>query len=142
MGLESQNDIFTRDQDDAITTLIEKLKREVAQGIEERSRKYASKTNAVGERGVQSVEDQVRVLKLELEDRLGVRIPVSHPIMTWMVPHAADLLNKMEVGHDGRTAYERFKRKKYHGEIAAFGSKVLFRPPRKKLRGGNLNPRW
>ena len=42
------------------------------------------------------MEDAVRALKFELEERLRIRIPIDHPIVAWIVPHAADLINKME----------------------------------------------
>ncbi len=75
--------------------------------MDERSQRYDSKTNSVAERGVQSVEDMARVLRISLETKLGAVIPIGHPIMAWIVPHSAFLLNVLEVGHDGRTAYER-----------------------------------
>ena len=49
--------------------------------------------------------------------------------MIWMVEHVADILNKFKVGHDGRTAYERLKGKKYKGEVLEFASCVLHRVP-------------
>ena len=69
--------------------------------LEERSHRYDKQTNGVVEKGIQEVEDLIRVHKASLEEKLGGAIPMSHPILAWMVPHCADLKNKLEVGKDG-----------------------------------------
>ena len=53
-------------------------------------------SNGSIERGSQSVEDQVRTCKLAPQQRLGGRIPSSHNIMSWMVPHCSDTLKKLQ----------------------------------------------
>ena len=53
-----------------------------------------------------------RYMKSQLDDRYMVRIAVEHPILTWLCEHTAYLLNRLEVGHDGKTAYERMKGKR------------------------------
>ena len=58
-----------------------------------------------------------------------------------MVEAAADLLNKFVVGADGRTAYERIKGKKYKGEMAEFGRKIMYKIPCKP-QGGLMEERW
>ena len=78
---------------------------------------------------------------MALERHLESKLSVSHPATTWMVEHAADLLNKFAVGEDGRTAYERVKGKKYRGEMIEFGRKVMYKIPCKP-EGGNMSERW
>ena len=39
-------------------------------------------------------------------------LEAGHPIYPWMVEYAAVVLNRFEVGHDGKTAYERSKGEK------------------------------
>ena len=72
---------------------------------------------------------------LALESRLDAKIPVTHHVITWLVEHAADVLNKFAVGIDGRTAYERIKGKKYHGEMVEFGRRVMYKIPCKPEGG-------
>ena len=109
----------------------------------EHSKVAESASNGVIEKGVQQVEEQIRVLKLGLQDRIGASIPTKAAIMTWLVPHAADSLNKLEVGSDGKTAYERLRGKKYRGELVEFGSTVRYRLPGVLQPGhGKLEPRW
>ena len=75
-------------------------------------------------------------MKLGLEDKIKCKIPVTHPVITWLVPHAADLLTKFVVGKDGRTGYERIKGKKYIGELLEFGCCVHCRIPVDAAEGG------
>ena len=58
--------------------------------------------------------------------RLHANIPVNQNIITWLVKHAADILNEFAVGADGRTAHDRIRRKKYYGEMVEFGRKVVY----------------
>ena len=51
-----------------------------------------SASNGLAERAVQSVEGQVRTMKLALQDRNRCGISSDQPIMHWMVMHAAFLL--------------------------------------------------
>ena len=71
----------------------------------------------------------MRTMLLALESRLDAKIPVTHRVITWLVEHAADVLNKFAVGIDGRTAYEWIKGKKYHGEMVELGRRVMFKIP-------------
>ena len=54
-----------------------------------------------------------------------VRIATDHPIVLWMCEHAAYLLNRLEVGRDGKTAYERMKGKKATVLGIEFGERVM-----------------
>ena len=72
-------------------------------------------SNGFAERAVQALEMQARVPKLSTDARLQARIPATHPLFSYMVAHAADLVNKYEVGRDGRTAWEEWRGKPYKG---------------------------
>ena len=86
-----------------------------------------SRANGSAERAVQAIGEQVRVLRRGLERRLGLKVSGKHPVMAWLVEHAADVLSKYQVGDDGRTAYERLKGKKSQQETVEFGEKVHYR---------------
>ena len=81
----------------------------------EASPRNESQSNGIVERGIQSNEGVVRTFKLGLEDKLKRKIPCTHNVITWLAPHASDLLAKFIVGKDGRTGYERIRGKKYLG---------------------------
>ena len=100
-----------------------------------------SKSNGFIERGIQSLEEMVRVYKLDIEKRIGMQVKVSSNVFAWMVEYAADMINKKIIGEDGKTAYERLKLKKHHGEFVKFGAKVMYRV-QGKVEGGVVTERW
>ena len=130
-GWGCQNKLIIKtDQEPSVRAVVGEVKKlRTSETLVELSKKYDSQSNGVAERSVQSVEGQVRTLKMALERHLESKLSVSHPATTWMVEHAADLLNKFAVGEDGRTAYERVKGKKYRGEMIEFGRKVMYKIP-------------
>ena len=65
--------------------------------------------NGFAERAVQSVEEMSRVHKRAVESRVTAKLPCAHPLMAWLVEHAADVLDRCSVGRDGRTPYQRLK---------------------------------
>jgi len=125
----------------AVAKEIKRLRLPLQSTILESSKIYDSQSNGVAERAVQSVECQARTVLIALQKRLEVKVPVTHKIVTWLVEHAADLLNKFAVGRDGRTAFERLKGKKYRGEVVEFGRKILYKIPCKP-EGGLMTERW
>ena len=94
------------------------------------------------ERGVQSVEGQVRVLEGALEGRWGIRIGARHMVLPWVIEYAAHLLNRFEVGHDGKTAYERCKGKQAKSMGIEFGEGVLWRRKPAGGAAGKLTVLW
>jgi hypothetical protein len=67
----------------------------------------SSGSNGVVERAVHTVEGRVRVLKMALEERLGSKVPATSNIVAFMADYAAYLVNRLEVGKNGKTSYER-----------------------------------
>ena len=121
--------IVRSDQEPAITSLVNEVGRlrGAAGGgrfTVEASPVGSSGSNGRVERAIQSVQDQVRVMRVALQDRWKVDVSHRHAVFPWMLEYAAHLLNRYEVGRDGRTAYERLKAKKakpfrVHGEDRA-----------------------
>ena len=102
----------------------------------------ASASNGVVERAIQSVQAQTRVLKLALEKRWGVDIPVKHAVIPWAMEYSAFLLNRYEAGHDGRTAYERWKGKRAKCLGLEFGETVHWRTSPTSGALGKLSSSW
>ena len=69
--------------------------------VPEHSMPGESSSNAIAEKAVQQVEDQLRAMKAALEGRLQARIPMKHSITSWMVKHSTHLLTKYLKGPDG-----------------------------------------
>ena len=102
-----------------------------------------SRSNGIAERAVQSVAEQIRVLRTALEAKLKAKVPGNHPVICWLIEHSADLLNKYQKGDDGRTAYHRLRGKSWNHEMVEFGEKVHYRINRKALtKEYKLDGRW
>ena len=66
----------------------------------------------------------MRVMLSALEHRLHTTIPSSHPVVAWLVEHAASTLNKYLISHDGKTGYERIYGKPCREEALEFGEQI------------------
>ena len=100
-------------------------------GVPEHSMAGESQSNGAAENTIQQVLDLFRTHKAALEARIGKTIPLSHPIIFWLVEHVAHLLNKYGLDTDGRTAYGRLHGKEVHERICEFGEKILYYVPKK-----------
>ena len=61
-------------------------------------------SNGIVERAVQTIEGQIRVMKLALEARIGREIDAEANVVTFMAEYAGYLVNRLEVGKDGKSA--------------------------------------
>ena len=113
------------DNEPALVGLAEKIKmlaKETTEIVIETSPVTDKDANGAAERAVQAAEQQIRTMKVCLEDRVKCKIPIDHPIVTWMVRHAGDLITKYEVKRlTGQTGYEGIKGRPNRGEVTDFG---------------------
>ena len=65
----------------------------------------SSQPNGFIERAIQDVEGQVRMVKLAFESHIGEKVRSDHNSISWLVEYAAVLLNRGQVGQDGKTSY-------------------------------------
>ncbi len=77
----------------------------------EESPVWSKGSHGIVERAVQSAAGEIRVTKLALEDRIGMEIDAEATVILFMEEYAGYSVNKLEVGRDGKTAYERTKGK-------------------------------
>ena len=88
------------------------------------------------------MEGQIRVLKDTLEMRLEVQISSNHNILSWLVEFAGTVVNRYEVGRDGKTPYERLRGKQLRLIGFEFGEKVNFRRTAVGARMEKLDSLW
>ena len=100
-----------------------------------------SQSNGLIERGIRSVEEMTRVLLFDLSSRVESPISVHSSVFPWIVERATDILNKCLVAGDGKSAYERLKKRPRRGELLPFGASVMFRVAG-KLPGGLMTEIW
>ena len=106
----------------------------------EESRRGESQTNGLGENAVGLVKRQAESMMSGLSQRMGKTLDTSSPWVYWLVRHAAALINRFQVGSDGKTRYERMRGKKYLGDIAEFGETVMWK---RNVRGSaTWTDRW
>ena len=143
MGLENATITLKSDQEPSIKDVLNDIARvRTARAFIEHSPVKSSQSNGVAERAIQSVEAQVRVMRDALGSRIGATIPEDHPILHWVVEYASVLLNRFEVGHDGKTAYERLRGKKSSMNGIEFGELVHYRRTNWNSRKGKLDIPW
>ena len=108
--------------------------------VPEHSHPGESQSNGRAERAIREVVDEIRTLKLSLERRVKGRLASNHPVMAWMVEHAAYMLNRCKLGTDGRTAYGRLHGKESTARLCEFGERILWFVPKKHR--AKLDARW
>ena len=70
----------------------------------------SSGSKSVLERTVQAVEEQVRVILLSLDAKLGAMVATDEPFVTCIRDIVMHLIKSLEVGKGGKTAHERVHR--------------------------------
>jgi len=108
--------------------------------VPEHSHPGESQSNGLAERAIREVMDEVRTLKMSLELRVKGRLANDHPVMAWLIEHAAYLLNRCKLGTDGRTAYGRLHGKESLARLCEFGERILWFVPKKHR--AKLDAKW
>ena len=127
---------------------IEALAREIAQArqdgsqtVPERPPVGESQSNGIIECAVGLSAGQARTLKAALEHRIGASVPPDARILCWLVEFAAYLMNRCDIGSDGKTRLQRLHGRRDNTPILEFGERILYMPA-KPARGGKWEPRF
>ena len=104
------------------------------QVLSENSPEYDPQSNGLAESVVKRWKGMFRTQKSSLEDHLGMKNPVKHPLIAWLVKWAGEVLIWEVKGLDGLTAYQRIRGKPFRTRLAAFGEVVRYKlRPREPL---------
>ena len=79
------------------------------------------------EMAVREVKRQCRTLRMFAEQNTSVRIADDSPLLSWLPRFAAQVMNKMRIGKDGKTSEMRRTGRRWRKPMAQFGEKVWFR---------------
>ena len=71
---------------------------------------------------------QIRTFKAQVERNYGITLNVKHPLLPWIIRHAAWTINRYVVHSDGYTSFERRWGRNYERAIVA----LLCMPPQHK----------
>ena len=78
------------------------------------------------EMAVREVKRQCRTLPISAEHNTGVRIADDSPLPSWLSRFAAQVMNKMRIGKDGKTCEMRRSGRRWRKPMGQFGEKVWF----------------
>ena len=85
-------------------------------------------SNGAAQPGVKLVSGQLLVLKSCLEAKRGHRIPATHPMLTWLVSHAADVRTfRVKDRVTQRSAYQAAKGRAFATRLLCFGESCRFK---------------
>ena len=116
------------DGEPALTQVMEAVKRgRSQQTILINPPAYDPQSNGAVEKGVDQFMGQLRTIKLSLESRLKQPINNRWAVMNWMTEHACTTIKRAQIGHDGKTPYQRLTGKEAVQPLAEFGEQVQSR---------------
>ena len=100
---------------------------------------YSSNSQGSVERFHRTLFGQVKSLREQIKASYNNHmIGNNHPLMPWMIRHAAWLINRYLIHSDGLTSYQRRWERDYRHAICEFRETVLYRVPAKQLVKGDL----
>ena len=101
----------------------------------ENSPKGDSQSNGRVEKAVRDIEEQARTLRSCLEADMGARLPVTHPVMAWLVEASADYINRFRKSREVSTPLEKIRGQHRPQKMADFGECVFYLPPKDGKEG-------
>ena len=88
---------------------------------------YDPQTAGAAEVTVRNLKGQVRAMQLTLDRCLGMHVPPKHPLMTWLVEHAAFVRFTSVNGSDGKTAYSRVRGVEHNLRFPCFWERIRYK---------------
>ena len=99
-------------------------------------------SNGVVDEAGNTIRDMAKVLKMQLESRLGRTLHMKEPNVHWLIRWAAMALSRFQVGKGHKTAYQRHTDRACRVDAVPFAEKCgTGRPPTAALRWP-WNPNW
>ena len=62
------------------------------------------RANGEAENVIKQIDEKFRVLKSAAENRVGIKLKPNLPALKWMVEYTSVLINRYQVGSDGKTS--------------------------------------
>ena len=84
--------------------------------------------NGDAECAVREIKRMIRRISTSLEEKLGQRLPLDHPLRAWVPLFAAKSISNYRMGSDGLTPQIRLTGKPWRKESIAFGEKIYIKP--------------
>ena len=100
--------------------------------VTEEPAKGQSQSNGMVEGAGRIVREFTRVLKIQMEDKAGIKVGSDDAVLQWAIRWAAMMVSRFMVGTDGKTGYERRRGRKCTIPVIPFGEKIWY----KEIRDG------
>ena len=98
--------------------------------IQQQSQRYSHQSNGGAERMVQTIRDQIKAYKIQIEKNSRITIKADSPLLTWLPRHAAWQCTTFHKRQDSTTtAYEKIRHMSYQSPILLVGEAVACRRP-------------
>ena len=98
--------------------------------IQQQSQRYSHQSNGGAERMVQTIRNQIKAYKIQIEKNSGITIKADSPLLTWLPRHAAWQYTRFHKRQDSTTtAYEKIRHMSYQSPILLVGEAVACRRP-------------
>ena len=126
--------ILQSDQEEYLVSLLKTTARTIGSNITVRqSPAYSSQSQGSIERFHRTLFNRVRTLTAQLRNNYKLNnISINHPIMPWVIRHAAYLLNRYAIHNDGKTSYFRRWNKEHKTPLCEFGETIQYMIPHYK----------
>lgn len=122
--------ILRGDQEPSIIALLREVKkRRTERTLIEHAPRYSHVSQGLFAGGIAVIHGQTRVFVLHVEEKYGVRITAEHPILKWLIRHAAWTIARYAIRADGKASFERMMLKLYCGNVAEVTECVWWRDP-------------
>ena len=105
---------------------------------------YDPAGNGDVEATVKQFQGILRTNKRDIEKRMNAKLPVEHPLFSWLVEYSSFIINVRVVGKDGITAFARVRRRDFANRLIPFGEFAHIHVPRmspERQQQGVLEPR-
>ena len=130
------------DQEDFILNLLKTVAQNLGANINVRqSPAYSSQSQGSIERYHRTLMGQVRTLLQQVTTSYNLTLSVQHPILPWIVRHAAWLLNRYAIHNDGQTSYQRRWQKDHKAPLCEIGETIQYMIPTTRTQP-KMEPRF
>ena len=123
------------DQEEYLVGLLKAVANKMGNNFQVRqSPAYSSQSQGSIERYHRTLLGQVRTLTQQVADNYSITISNTHPILPWIIRHAAYLLNRYAVHNDGRTSFQRRWQKAHKQPLCEIAETVQYMIPTLKTQ--------
>ena len=121
------NRILQSDNEDTLNTLLKATAARIGSMTVRHSPAYSSNSQGSVEGLHRTLLGPTRTFKAQVDRNYGITLNVKHPVLPWIIRHAAWAINRYVVHSDGYTSFERRWGRNYERAIVEFGETLTLK---------------